>query len=353
MDRFFIPKGPMVPYTFLDEATGEDLVGNKSLKSYGDSYLYSKYPMYNKQLLDAIMQDPMIDKKTDAFEDVLHDIKRTRVSDSLVKILKSNNTILLDCDKPLPKSFKVFCAKDFRAKDRPIKIFIDCSGVITKSKNSSAYVVDEMKLISYLINAGTTMIYHKKVDAILRNSGLVRSATACFARCFTFVIDYLVKVSIQETSKAKVLYLSAMYFLTNVLGLGEERSVPVAKQIAELSEREAVMLNLMMERASRVKGVSKEDTDPYKDIKTFVNALKDVMHFNKHTVTLDVVVERWMNQYGVSTIFALEYFPAFSAMMTDCYTGAYLNNQRSIENVCKVDMIEYTKKVLALLENTI
>ena len=64
MEKFFIPKGPMVDYTFLDEATGEDMTGKKSLKSYGDSYLYSKYPMYNKQLLDAIMQDPMIDKKS-------------------------------------------------------------------------------------------------------------------------------------------------------------------------------------------------------------------------------------------------------------------------------------------------
>jgi hypothetical protein len=49
----------------------------------------------------------------------------------------------------------------------------------------------------------------------------------------------------------------------------------------------------------------------------------------------------------------MEYFPAFSAMMTDCYVGAYLNNQRSIENVCKVDMIDYTKKALQLLENMV
>lgn len=353
MEKFFIPKGPIVPYQFLDEATGEDLLGSKTLKSYGDSYLYSKYPMYNKQLLDAIMHDPMIEKKTDMFEDIIHDIKRTRVSDSLVRILKSPNTILLDCEKPLPKSFKVFCAKDFRMKDKPIRIFIDCSGVISKSKNSAAYMVDEMKLVSYLINAGMTMVYHRKVDSITRNSGLVYSIASCFARSFTFIIDYLVKVSIQESSKAKVLYLSAIYFLQNILGFDEDRAMPIAKKIAEISEREAQMLNLMMERACKVKGVPASEINPYEDIKTFVNALRDVMHFNKHTVTLDVVVERWMNQYGVSTIFGMEYFPAFSAMMTDCYTGAYLNNQRSIENVCKVDMIEYSKKALQLLENIV
>jgi hypothetical protein len=261
----------------------------------------------------------------------------------------------LDCDKPLPKSFKVFCAKDFKAKDKPIRIFIDCSGVITKNKSGNAYVVDEMKLVSYLINAGMTMIYHKKMDAITRNSGLVLSATSCFARSFTFVIDYLVKVSIQETSKAKVLYLSSMYFLQNILGYDEDRALTIAKKIAEISEREAAMLNMMMERAARVKvkGVKIADSNPYADIRVFVNALKEVMHFNKNSVSLDVVVERWMSHYGVSTIFALEYFPAFSAMMTDCYVGAYLNNQRSIENICKVDMVEYTKKALQLLDSLV
>ena len=161
------------------------------------------------------------------------------------------------------------------------------------------------------------------------------------------------KVSIQETSKAKVLYLSAMYFLSNILGFDEDRALPIAKKIAEISEREAVMLNMMMERACKTKALKNSDIDPYADIKVFVNALKETMHFNQHTVTLDVVVERWMSHYGVATIFGMEYFPAFSAMMTDCYVGAYLNNQRSIENVCKVDMIDYTKKALQLLENMV
>ncbi len=350
MENWFTPMRPTVDTTLLNEDSVE-VPGQKELKSYSDAYLYSKYPMYSKKLTDAIMQDPMIDKSTTAFGDIEHEIKRTRVSDGLVRILKSPNTVLLDCDDPLPKAFKVFCARDFRSPDKRIKVFIDCSGVITKAKTSSALIVDEMKLVSYLVDAAVCMVYHKQYSKIQRQNSIVVGAATCFAKCFTFVIDYITKVSIQETSKAKVLYLSAMYFLQGVMGFDDEKSHPIAKKIAEISDREADMLNLLMDKAARIKDISKKDTDPYDNIKSFVNALREVMHFNSHTVTLDTVVERWMTQYGVGTVLGMEYFPAFSAMMTDCYNGAYLNNQRSIEAVCKVDMVKYSKDIIAMIDS--
>lgn len=352
MDKWFDPGRPNVPWTYINEESVE-VPGQKDLKSYSDSYLYSKYPMYSKKLTAAIMQDPMIDKATDAFADVELEIKRTRVSEGLLRILKSPNTVLLDCDDPLPKAFKVFCARDFKSNDRKLKVFIDCSGVITKAKTSSALIVDDMKLVSYLVNAAVCMVYHRQYQKIQRQNNIVVGAATCFAKCFTFVIDYLTKVSIQETSKAKVLYLSAMYFLQGVMGFDDEKSHPIAKKIAEISDREADMLNLLMDKATRVQDKSKADTNPYDNIKSFVSALREVMHFNAHTVTLDTVVERWMSQYGVGTVLAMEYFPAFSAMMTDCYNGAYLNNQRSIENVCKVDMVKYAKDIIAMIDTLV
>lgn len=319
-------------------------------KTYTETYIFSKYPQYNKNLTAAIMQDPMIDKSTDAFKDVEYEIKRTRVSDALVRVLMSPNTVLLDCDDPLPRSFKVFAARDFRSNDKKIKVFIDCTGVITKSEKSRNLIVEETKLLSYLINAAMTMVYHKAFTTITRRQYLVVKAATCFAKTFTHIIDYLVKISIQETSKTKVLYLSAMYFLEGVMGFDETKSQPIAKKIAEISDREASMLNILMDKASRVKDTSKEETNPFENIKNFVNALREVMHFKKEIITLDIILEKWMALYGVGTVFALEYFPALSAMMTDAYIGGYLNNQRTIENICKVDMVEYAKECLSLID---
>ena len=127
-------------------------IDQKTLKSYSDSYLYKKFPLYSKLLTDAVMKDPVIDKSDPLFKDVVYEVKRTKVSDCLIRILNSQNTILLDPEKPLPRTFKVFCAKDFKDKKNPTKLktFIDCSFVITRDAKYNTYETEEIKLISYL-----------------------------------------------------------------------------------------------------------------------------------------------------------------------------------------------------------
>ena len=49
---------------------------------------------------------------------------------------------------------------------------------------------------------------------------------------------------------------------------------------------------------------------------------------------------------GPQTAFGLEYFPNFSTILTDAYTGVYLNNQKTIEKICGTSMIGYAKNVL-------
>ena len=44
-------------------------------KSYSDTYLYQQHPIYTKTLTDAIMKDPIIDKSSNMFSDVLYVIK--------------------------------------------------------------------------------------------------------------------------------------------------------------------------------------------------------------------------------------------------------------------------------------
>ena len=117
---------------------------NKDLKSYSDSYFYKQYPKYQKILLDALMNDPIIDKNTDEFNtNVIGTLKHQRIEEPLIRILKSTNTVLLDCDAPLPRSFKVFCAKEMKGKDKgKVKAFIDTSTCIVKLSNGIDYDVN-------------------------------------------------------------------------------------------------------------------------------------------------------------------------------------------------------------------
>lgn len=331
-------------------------MADQKIKSYSDTYLYNNYGIYSKTLLEAVLKDPIIDKTTKEFQDVIYEVRRAKISDSLVRILNSNNVVLLDCVKPLPRTFKVFAAKDVRDRKSPnkLKVFIDTSFVIEKDSKGLEYNIDELKLISYLINAGTTMVYHKNFDIYTRSANVVSDATKCFAKCFTFIIDYLTKVSIQESVKVKVLYLSAMYFLEGVMGLDKpEYSQEIAMKVAQISQQEARILDILLQKAAYIPGVSKKDADPFENIKVFVIALRDALHLSKKSLSVDLFVERWMMQFGPGTVIGMEYFPIFSAMITDAYVGGYLNQQKTIEKVCGQDMVTYTKDVLSKLENVV
>ena len=329
-------------------------MADKELKSYSDSYLYSKYPNYQKLLLNAIMQDPVIDKSTNEFQDVVYEVKRMRViSDPLARILTSSNVVLLACNKPLPRSFKVFASRDPKSKDpSKIKIFIDCTNVIEKREKFGDYRVDEIKLLSYLMSAAITMVYHKNPSLLLKRSDLIQYSTICFSKLFTYIIDYLVKVSIQESNKIKTLYLSAMYFLEGVLRMDNiPSSSKLAKKIAGISEREANMIDILLDKYCHIRGG--ESIDPYENIKVFVSMLASVMKLNDKVIVLDTIVEKWMQQYGPGTVIGLEYFPIFSSMLTDAYNGGYINQQKTIEKVCGNDMVEYSKKVIDLISTIV
>ena len=324
----------------------------KELKSYSDSYFYKQYPKYQKLLLDAIMTDPLIDKATEEFKGVILDLKHQRTDEALLRILNSTNTVLLDCDVPLPRTFKVFCAKEMKGKDRgKIKVFIDASACIVKDPKHGDYNVNETALVSYLMNAGVSMIYHKNFDILRRRANMNITITKCFANCFTYIIDFLAKISIQESKKIQVTYLSAMYFLMGILQLdNENKARDIAMKVADISKNEAILLEDAIEKACRKHSDIKEkDLNPYENIKIFVNSLRDAMHLNPKAVSLDIIVERWMMQFGPGTVFGLEYFPAFSAMITDAYVGGYLNNQKTIEKICGKDMVQYSKDVITML----
>ena len=55
-----------------------------------------------------------------------------------------------------------------------------------------------------------------------------------------------------------------------------------------------------------------------------------------------------MQFYGTGTVFALEFFPAFSAMLTDAYVGGYINNQLTIEKIAGQSMVKFTKQILQI-----
>lgn len=307
---------------------------NKHIKTYNDTYLYGHYPQYTVMLTDAIMKADRIDKDDKMFDDVVYEIKRARTSQSILQVLTSSNTVLIQPAHVLPKPFKVFVAKDIQ-NNKNTKAFIDVSTCITRGVDG--YKTQDITLISHLVNAKFAMYYtFGKVNLSARST----LASQCFALLYSHIVDYVGKISALEYAKEKCLYLSARYFAQCVIGLDEDQARSIARKISGITEMKENTYDVMVERYSK-------DSDPFVNIKNFTAFI--AKEFKIEKFNLDILVERWMYLYGQGTVFALEYYPALSAMLTDAYCGAYINNQKTIEKICSKYMIEYAKNIIYTL----
>lgn len=295
-------------------------------------YLYSKMNGYTKIMADAILHAKRIDRNTTEFaEDVGLEIKRSKAPVYLLKILTSKNTHLIQPENPLPKPIRVFAAKDLKGSKK-INTFIDISNIISEA-NNNRYKVNTSVLIAYLLSAKHNMMYYGIPGAFSNKSQLVLLETRAFAKLFTHVIDYLGNISIITENREKMMYLSAEYFLYNHLKLTDEDRVhEIAMRVADINESQQNIFNIVSEG---------------KDLKTlpgFVDTIKEIFKMNK--LTLSVVIEKWMFLYGAATVLSLEFLPSFLTMITDAYSGVYLNNQKSIEKILAKDLVELGKMLI-------
>lgn len=303
-------------------------------KTYNNTFIYTKFP-YEENIFRFLINAERIDKDSPKFEDIKYEFKKRQTHSSLLKILCSQNVILCTSQgMPLNTQFRVICSRDPKFKSNTdYKVFIDCSGLIVLDKDGNYKCRNIDILISHTINAMVCMIYHKAESQIL-STQLVTDSMEAFANLFTHVIDYLAKISVIPSTKAKCQYLACMYFVQNVMDKDfNENYQHMAGKIANISEREQDMIMTQCDEAD------------FTTIKSFIAKLSELLKIP--TLKVDNVIDKWMYLYGSNTVFALEYYPALSAMLTDAYCGAYINNQKTIEKVVGNTLVSYTKNVIA------
>lgn len=306
------------------------------MKTYSDTYLFKKYPNYNKQLLEFLMGAERIDKNSPAFENVAFDIKRRQVSNSITKVMESKNVVLGIANKPLPKAFKVFVAEDIKTDKKP-RVFIDVSECIIMKDGE--YVCKNIDwVISYIISAMVAYIYRMQVNKFITNQTILKDGADAFALLFTYIIDRIYKISTVQSLRKRVMYMSALYYQVNILGKDFDKQYDsikaIAMRTANIESREAQIVDIQI------------DETTFNDINTFVESLTKI--FKLKDFTVDVLVSKWMQFYGTGTVFALEYFPAFSTMLTDAYVGGYINQQLTIEKITGQSMVKFTKQALQI-----
>lgn len=303
-------------------------------KTYSNTFIYTKFP-YEENIFRFLVNATRIDKESPKFEDIKYEFKKRQIDSCLLKVLSSKNTILCISETlPLNTQFRVICARDPKFKSNTdYKIFIDCTGLIVLDKDGNYKCRNIDILVSHIVNAMVSMIYHKAEGQIL-STQLITDSMECFANLFTHVIDYLAKISVIPSTKSKCQFLACMYFTENIIQKDFNNNYQhIAGKITNLSEREQDMI------------MTQCDESDFADIKSFVSKLSELIKVPN--LKIDNVIDKWMYLFGANTVFALEYYPALSAMLTDAYCGAYINNQKTIEKVVGNTLVSYTKNVIA------
>lgn len=306
-------------------------------KLFSDTYLYIKYPEYDKKMFEFIMGAERIDVNSEAFEDIMIDIKHRKINDALIKVLKSDNVIIgIKPGKALPKAFKVFVAKDVR-EDKKLKTFIDVSDCVFMK--NGVYVCNHIDwIISYLINAMTSYIYAMLETKFTNNSSIIKYGGDAFVRCFSYIIDRIYKISTVQSLRKKVEYVAALYYQINILGKDYSKNFDsiktTAMRISKIDAKDANIVDILLNDSC------------FLDIELFTENLARMFKFKDLSVSL--ILEKWMSAFGTGTIFALEFFPAFSMMMTNTYIGGYIDQQNSIEKIAGPSLVEFSKTILQI-----
>lgn len=303
-------------------------------KSFADTFLYYKGD-YEKNIFKFLVGSERLDKNANSFEEIRYEVKKQQITSSLIKVLDSNNIILMINNTPMPRAFKVFVGTD--PKDKKIKSFIDVSEII--SSNNGEYTFQRKSiniLIAYLTSAMNSMIYHTEPNRIIGNSTIIKYGTNAFAKLFTYVIDYL-RMGGVPNIRETTLYLSAIYFQVNLLEKDINDSIIIkAKNLSGLSDIEIAKINYYIS----------DIEEPYKNIKVFINTLATALKTDK--LTIDVFINKWMYLFASGTQFSTELYTSFADMMINVYANAYLNHQATIEKIVGIDMTEFVNAIFQI-----
>lgn len=311
---------------------------NKSLKpkTLSDTFIYNKSYNYTKILSSAIMSAERIDKNTKEFvEDIVIDVKKTKIPSYVLTILNSSNSVLMWPDNPLPKPLRTFVAKDIKNNNQLVA-FIDCSGVISKH-DTYLKVINKEILIADLLSAKHNMMYYKIPGVFIKSSANIVLYTTAFSKLLTHLVDYLANISVIQGNREKVMYIAAKYFLSNVLctSYKEDTENDIAIRISDIDESQANACNIIIDSKMKSERMT---------LKELFEIISEVFKIPK--LTTMICIEKWMMLYGAGTILSLEFLPSFLTMITDAYCGAYTNNQKMIEKILGTTLTECGKSLI-------
>ena len=174
--------------------------------------------------------------------------------------------------------------------------------------------------------ARTLYIYSKYLNT---RTALINNSTAIYSAMFTKVLNKMFSLNIHKDRLHAILFLSSKFMLVNILGMDPTKT----DLIYNYSIRNCTSPNhAFIETID-----STFPTEAYTSIDTFITELaKPQYRLGLQKLNVRTYMEAFINMYDSATLLALESYPYFVYNVLGVTSGAYINNQYTLEDVVGV-----------------
>lgn len=301
----------------------------KTLRSMTNTYIYKIYDKslnLNDTILKIMDNGTVLDWNTDLNEYInifdrrymfplknktINDVKNSRV----LPIFCKNSTI------KLPNTIPFFLVNTGKG----INAIANLSNFTTVDRSES-YNIDPKILYSLLQGASISATCYQKYSSLKNKANILKIGSYVYATLFTKTINKMYSLNITPAKTDMMMFLSSMFFLTNVIGRDEDSYEDT--NIKFSLEHCKAASKLLIDDIIRKFDFKKDCTS----LETFINAIASNIS-GLESITARGFSEQYISMYGPNMILSIECLPIFIWNLGCVQVGSYLNNQNSIENI--------------------
>lgn len=201
-------------------------------------------------------------------------------------------------------------------------VIIDLHGKMDpETKNVN---IDAKKLYCILEAALLGLTYYHHSGVLSKRNVIITNGSSIYANMFARVLNKKYALNVDKNKQHKVLFLASKFYMINMLGMAD------SEMVFNYALRNCPGGNVFI-----LKEVNAAlSTDDYKDLATFIQALKKpALSLKMDDLAVRSYLESFINMYSGSALLALEMFPYFMFNVLSVVNSAYLNNQYILEDI--------------------
>lgn len=297
-----------------------------SLKSLESSFIYNNLNKSNAisgNIMKLVTTGKKLSKKE--LEEPLMIIEKNFKYPLKYKVLSAfeEGTIQLmfGTNSKLPTCMPFFLTKTTGGRVVAI-VSIDIYGSYDEETNSVK--IDTKKLYCMMESAYLAILCYKHSGELSNKATILSKGSDIYSLMFTRVLNKKYSLNIDKSKMHKVILLSSMFYLVNILGL------PMNDLVFNYAIKNCQNGN----KYTLQQTADLFNEEDFENLEVFIKALtRPSVGLNLKDLTVRNYLEGFIGMYETSALLSLESFPYFLYNVMSVTNGAYINNQYIMEDI--------------------